>query len=381
MKLLSHSPITAFVLASALAFYATPGWTHGDEDHGPDNKQPVKAPSTAQSESTSAKRLPDGSLFVPKVVQRQLGVRTQTVEIQNLAATVELNGRVIADPNAGGRVQASQAGRLEAGANGLPRLGQVVVKGQTLLWLRPISSSIERGNQRATLAEIESQLRVAESKAARYAQLEGAVPQKDIETAKFELTALQQKRNAVGSSLGDAEALLAPVSGVVSASNVISGQVVEAREILLEIVDPARLSVEALAYDPTLIGSISSASVTLPNGSLILQYVGAARQLREQALPMLFSIKGDNAAVAVGQSVKVIAKTTRTVKGGAVAQAAIARNSAGETVVWVHAEPERFVQRRVTAQSLDSNTAAVTHGLAQGERVVSVGANLLAQVR
>lgn len=381
MKLLSPSPIAAFVLVSTLAFYATPGWSHGDEDHSSDNKQPVKTLSMAQSDSTAAKRLPDGSLFVPKVAQRQLGVRTQTVEIQDLAASVELNGRVIADPNAGGRVQASQAGRLEAGPNGLPRLGQKVAKGQTLLWLRPIASSIERGNQRASLAEIESQLRVAESKVARYAQLEGAVPQKDIEAAKFELTALQQRRTAVGGSLGDAEALVAPVSGVVSASNVVNGQVVEAREILLEIVDPARLSVEALAYDPSLIEGVSSASVSLPSGSLTLQYVGGARQLREQAMPILFSIIGSNAMVAVGQSVKVIAKTTRTVKGGAVAHSAVVRSSAGDAVVWVHAEPERFVQRRVTAQSLDANTSAITSGLSQGERVVSVGANLLTQVR
>ncbi|MBK7000114.1 MAG: HlyD family efflux transporter periplasmic adaptor subunit [Rhodoferax sp.] len=381
MKPLSLSPIAGYFLASAFAFSTTYSWAHGDEDHGQDSKQPAKVASIIQFDSSSAKRLPDGSLFVPKAVQRQLGIRTQTVDIQELAATVELNGRVVADPNSGGRVQASQAGRLEGGPTGLPKLGQKVVKGQTLLWLRPVASSIERGNQRSALAEIESQLSVAERKVARYAQLEGAVPQKDIEAAKFELTALQQRRNAVGSSLGDAEALVAPVTGVISASNVISGQVVEAREILLEIVDPAQLSVEALAYDPSLIEGISSASVPLPNGSLSLQYVGGARQLREQALPILFSIKSNNAPVAVGQSVKVIAKTTRTVKGAAVVQAAVARNSAGDTVVWVHIEPEKFVQRRVSAQSLDANTAAITSGLTQGDRVVSVGANLLTQVR
>lgn len=381
MKLFSLSRIAGYFIASVVVLSATNGWAHGDEDHSQDSKLPVKTASNAQSDSTSARRLPDGSLFVPKAVQRQLGIRTETVGIQELAATVELNGRVIADPNSGGRVQASQAGRLEGGPNGLPKLGQKVVKGQALLWLRPVASSIERGNQRSALAEIESQLRIAERKVARYAQLDGAVPQKDIEAAKIELSALQQRRSAVGSSLGDAEVLTAPVTGVISASNVVSGQVVEAREILLEIIDPTRLSVEALAYDPSLIEGIRSASVPLPNGSLSLQYVGGARQLREQALPILFNIKGNNASVAVGQSVKVIAKTTRTVKGAAVAQAAVARSSSGDTVVWVHSEPERFLQRRVSVQSLDANMVAITSGLTQSERVVGVGANLLAQVR
>jgi hypothetical protein len=44
-------------------------------------------------------RLADGSLFVPKPVQRQLGIRTLPVRIGDLAATVELNGKVIPTRN------------------------------------------------------------------------------------------------------------------------------------------------------------------------------------------------------------------------------------------------------------------------------------------
>ena len=85
------------------------------------------------AEATAAQRLPDGSLFVPKAVQRQLGLRHVLAHIDDLAATVEFNGKVIADPNAGGRVQATQSGRLEAGPKGLPTLGRKVVKGRC--WL------------------------------------------------------------------------------------------------------------------------------------------------------------------------------------------------------------------------------------------------------
>ena len=331
--------------------------------------------------SISAQRLPDGSLFVPKAVQRQLGIRTVLAEVKALAATLELNGRVMADPNAGGRVQATQSGRIEAGPKGLPMLGQKVVKGQVLLWLRPSLGSVERGNQRAALAEIESQLAQATAKAARYAQLEGALPQKDIEASRFELAALQKRRAAVNGSLMDAEALVAPASGVVSATYVVNGQVVEARETLLEIIDPARLSVEALAYDAALVDGIKTASVPLPGGALALQFVGGGKQLREQALPLLFRIQSQNAPVAVGQSVKVIVKTARTRKGVAVPQAAVTRNSAGDTVVWLHLGAERFQAHRVSAQPLDGDTVAVSTGIAAGDRVVSVGANLLAQVR
>lgn len=393
-KLDSKLLATLLVVSCALLGIGSPAWAHGDEDHSRDKASAAatsKAAATGSDagdargvpsgEVTSAQRLPDGSLSVPKAVQRQLGIRTVLAQSGPLAATVELNGRVMADANAGGRVQAIQGGRIEAGPRGLPVLGQKVVKGQVLLWLRPGIGSVERGNQRAALAEIDAQLALATARAARYAQLDGAVPRKDIDASRIELGALNQRRAAVASSLGEAESLVAPAAGVISAVNVVNGQVVEPRETLLEIVDPARLSVEALAYDPALVDGIQSASVPLSGGALELRFMGGGRQLREQALPLLFRVKSQNAPVAVGQPVKVIAKTSRTVAGVAVPEAAVARNSAGETAVWVHVAPERFVQRRVSAQPLDALTVALTAGVATGERVVSEGANLLAQIR
>ena len=156
------------------------------------------------------------------------------------------------------------------------------------------------------------------------------VPQKDIAASQLELQALQKRQAAVAGSLGEAEALVAPATGVISAMGVVNGQVVEARETLLEIVDPARLSVEALAYDASLVNGIRSASVPLVGGALELQFVGGGQQLREQALPLLFRVKSQNAPVAVGQAVKVIVKTSRTTPGTAVPHAAVARNSAGD---------------------------------------------------
>lgn len=384
MKQINTGKLVA--LATTTLMGLSTAWAHGDEDHSQDKKANGTVASNTRAnampvQTTASQRLPDGSLFVPKTAQHQLGIRTVLAEVKDLSSTVELNGRVIADPNAGGRVQATQAGRITAGSNGLPILGQRVTKGQVLLWLQPTIGSIERSNQRATLAELDSQLAIAERKVTRYAQLEGSIPQKEIESSKFELSALKQRRAALAAGLSEAESLTASVSGVISATNVVNGQVVEARDILFEIVDPARLAVEALAYDPALIDGIASASASLAGIALDLQFVGGGKQLREQALPLLFRVKNQNALIAVGQTLKVIAKTSRMVKGVTVPLTSLARNSAGETVVWVHNGPERFIQRRVSAQPLDANTVAVTTGIASGDRVVSQGANLLAQVR
>lgn len=354
---------------------------HGDEDHGRDSR-PAAVAASADSSADAPRRLSDGSLFVPKAVQRQLGLRHVVAEVGDLAATVEFNGKVIADPNAGGRIQATQSGRIEAGPQGVPTLGQKVAKGQVLAYLRPVASSIERGNQRAQLAELEAQLAIAERKRVRYEQLEGAVPQSAIEAARFEAEALKKRRAAVGASIGAAERLTAPVSGVIGAANVVAGQVVEVKEILFEVIDPARLAVEALAYDAALAEGLAAASAPLPGGGVLeLQFVGGGRQLREQAIPLLFRVKSANAPVAVGQPLKVIAQTARTVKGAALPQAALVKVSAGETAVWVRDGAERFVLRKVSVAPLDATRAAAISGIGKGERVVSEGAGLLAQVR
>ncbi len=377
--------LAAVVTAALLGLAAGRAIAHGDEDHSQDKKPAAAKPAptgTLPAEATAAQRLPDGSLFVPKAVQRQLGLRHVVAAVGELAATAEFNGKVIADPNAGGRVQATQSGRVEAGPKGLPTLGQKVTKGQVLAYLRPVASSIERGNQQAQLAEIEAQLAIAERKLARYEQLEGAVPQSAIEAARFEAAALKKRRAAVGASIGAPEPLVAPVSGVVGAANVVAGQVVEAKEILFEVIDPARLAVEALAYDAALAEGLAAASAPLPgNGALELQFVGGGRQLREQAIPLLFRVKSTNAPVAVGQPLKVIARTTRTVKGAAVPLGAVVKVSAGGTAVWVRDGAERFVLRRVVVAPLDAARIAVVKGIESGERIVTEGAGLLAQVR
>lgn len=382
--------IDLHVLVAALALGLVTGvaFAHGDEDHSQDAKK--KAPAAASAAGTmgsagvtvALQRLADGSLFVPKPVQRQLGLRTQPVRIAELAATVELNGQIIPDPETSGRVQAMFAGSVIPGPKGMPTAGRRVTKGEVLAYLRPISGAIERGNQKASLAELEAQLAIAEGKMKRFEQLEGAVPQKEIEAARIEHTALQQRRAYVRASIDSAEQLVAPATGIVSASHhLLAGQVVDAKEVLFEIVDPARLAVEALAYDVGIAKTLVSASALADQTALDLKFVGGGQQLREQALPLLFRITNPNAAVAVGQPVKVIVRIDKGVKGATVPRAALTKVGAGETAVWVHTEAERFVARRIRHQSLDAANVAILEGLHDGDRVVTIGAGLLSQVR
>ncbi len=374
-------------LVLALALHAQIAGAHGDEDHTKDAKLAGAPPgytagtAAAVAGDSSPVRLPDGSVLVPKGSQRQLVIRTVVARIEEHAQSVELNGRVTADPNAGGPVQASQPGRIEPGPRGLPVLGQAVAKGQVLAYLRPVANAIERGNQQAQLAELASQLGLAEKKVRRLEELEGSVPRKEIEAARAEFVSLGQRKAAIDASLNQREALIAPVTGVVSAASALAGQVVEARETLFEIVDPKRLLVEALAYDAAVVEHIAGASGAARAGVLELAYLGGGAQLRAQALPLQFRIKQPLPPLAVGEPVKVIVRLGQRIKAVAVPVGALVRNASGETVVWVHDEAERFVQKRVRSQPLDAARVAVVSGIAGGERVVTSGAAALAQVR
>ncbi len=345
----------------------------GGHDHG-------DAPAAANA--NGPQRQPNGSVFLPKPAQRQLAVRTLLAELIELPRSIELNGKVLMDPNVGGRVQPLNAGRVEPGPRGLPSAGQAVRKGEVLAYVVSSSAPIERANQAANLAELRAAKALADKRLARLRELVDTVPRKDIEAAESEAASLAGRIAAVGVGLSPREALLAPVSGVIASASVVTGQVVDARELLFEIIDPSRLRIEALAFDAALAANVGSATLAVGNQRVPLVFVGAARSLRDQALPLAFRAQGDAlSSLAVGQPVRVFVQTKDKLKGIAVPMAALMKNPANQTVVWVKTAAERFEPRAVTTEVLDGVTVAVTSGLQAGDRVATQGATLINQVR
>lgn len=369
-------PSLLAVLAVLPLLQPAPGFAHEGEEHGAaDKASPLPAGS-------SPARLGDGSVFVPKAAQRLLGLRTVLAKEQDIALVTELNGHVVADPNFSGRVQASQSGRIEAGPHGLPHLGEKVAKGQVLAYLVPAASSLERGNSQAQLAEVEAQLGLAQKRAERLEQLSGSIPRRELDAAHADLEGLKQRKAALAASLYQREALRAPVSGSVSRAAVAAGQVVEARDVLFEIVNPDKLWVEALAYDTTLAGQIAGAAAVTEGGkSVALTLLGRSLELREHAVPLQFRVVSPAPPLSVSEPLKVYAQTRQRVRGILLPRASVGKSAGGESEVWVHVSAERFAPRKVRVQPVDGANVAVVQGLHADERVVSTGAPLLAQVR
>lgn len=335
---------------------------------------------SAPASTAGLARLPDGSVQVPKLAQRRMGVRTVLAPEGLHARTVTLNGRVAIDPRWGGRVQAGISGRVEAPASGLPLAGQPVRQGQVLAWLQPLLGAADRSAQQAQLAQVRAQRVQAQQRTARLAQLEGSVPRKDIEAAQAELRGLKEQEDVLARTLNGREAIRAAASGVLASAGVLAGQVVQPGDVLFEIVDPRRVVIEADMVDAALAGQVASAS--LPSQPQVrLRFVGAARALRQGRLPLTFAADTGGAVLSIGQPVTVAVALSERVNGVAVPAQAVVRNPANQPVVWIKAGAERFVPQPVQTQALDAATVLVTQGLAADNRVVVQGAALINQIR
>ena len=367
----------SFLVASLAGAVLLPAAYAGPGAHGP-NGEHLDAPATVNASGLARRQ--DGSVNVPKLAQRRMAIRTVMAHAEELPLTVELNGRVAIDPNAGGRVQAPFAGRIEPGPKGLPVAGQRVEKGQVLLHLRPVAGAIERGNQQAQLVEIQTNRRLAEQRVKRLESLEGTVPQKEIEAAHAELASLAGRERAVSASVVGSEAVIASASGIISTANALSGQIVEARDVLFDIVDPNRMMVEALTTDVGLAARIDSAGLAGISG-VELSLLGGARSLRDGALPLNFRASAKGVPLAIGQPVTVVARLNEKVKGIALPAEAVVRNPANESVVWIKSGSERFIAQPVEFKPLDAKTIVVVKGLAPDNRVVVSGSALINQIR
>jgi cobalt-zinc-cadmium efflux system membrane fusion protein len=350
--------------------------------HGPGGEH-LDAPG-ATSNPSGLVRLPDGSVNVPKAAQRRLAIRTRLVPESEAAATLQLPGQVVADPNASGQVQALHGGRVEPGPRGLPVAGQAVKRGDVLAWVRHHAEPYAAGAQQAQLAELKAQRQLAEQRVQRLEGLEGTVPRKEIEAARSEAASLAERERSIAASLVAREALSAPVSGVVARSTLAVGQVVEPSQVLVEIVDPARVLVEASTADPALPARVGSA--TLANApDARLRLLGAARVLRDGVLPLTFAVSpskpGAALPLALGQPVTVLVQLRERVKGFVLPAEAVVRNPANEPVVWIKSGAERYIPQPVRVQALDATQVVVTQGLGADNRVVVQGAALIAQIR
>jgi multidrug efflux pump subunit AcrA (membrane-fusion protein) len=378
------TPPAALVLCLLALWPPGPAGAHEGHDHGAPAKA-TAAPVAAAGEA--AQRQPDGALFVPKPVQRLLGLRTVPAEPGEWPDTFTLTGHVVADPNASALVQAPLRGRIELPEGGLPQLGAWVRQGQILARLAPILDAVDHTTLQAELAQIDGRIAIVSRNLERLRQLGINAPRQDLEQTDAELASLVTRRKAISDRFSERLPLTAPVSGVLALRNASPGQIVAGGDTLFTLLDPQRLWVEALLYDTDHASHFTAASARTADGQeLRLTPLGTGYELRGHALPIQFRIEprpADTHApyLAVRQPLTVVAQMHHGSSGLRIPARALQKAADGTDQVWVRTQPEQFRPQRVEARDLGGGFSVVTRGLTAGDRVVTDGASLLSQVR
>jgi membrane fusion protein, heavy metal efflux system len=370
------SSILILTMAS-LTMSASERAARAHEGHDENAKAPI-------AQADTARRLPGGQVFVPKPMQRILDVRTVAAKPQTVPKTAVFVGRIIADPNRSGVVQSINGGRAIAPEQGLPRLGQRIAKGDILVSVEPALPLADRTTISERAGEIEQLIAVAEAKLRRLRPLgeRGVIAAAQIIDAETELEGLYRRRNVIRETRVEPEVLRAPIDGVIAIARVVSGQVVQAQDVLFQVIDPASLWVEAFDYgdtDPTILKHATA--IGAGNKPMTLSFQGWSRALQQQATVVQFSIADPPPSIRVGQPVTVTAEQSDTVTGVIVSRNAIVRGGNGETIVWRHVEPELFEQRTVRTEPFDAANVLIAAGVTDGDRIVVRGAELINQIR
>lgn len=360
--------LAACVMAFPAASWAGPGHDHGEA-------------ATAVA-GDGPRRIATGEVFLPKPAQRQLKVRTSPALIEQHAKVIELNGKVVLDPQTGGLVQTITGGRFEAVKGGVPQLGKKVMKGELLGYVVAGQAPLERSGQQAELAQLRAQLALAESRLQRVQQLKDTIPKKELDASASAVQSLKGQVAALAGGIGAKEALRAPTNGVIASSQAVAGKVFDAGDLLFEVVNPSVLRIDANWFDGATVPALGGAKVSSSGQTIALKYLGASGAVRDQALTLAFENRElSKAQFATGQLLKVYAEQAEKIEGIAVASSALVKNAANQTAVWVKVQPETFEPRVVTTEPLDGQQVLITSGLKPFDRVVVQAASLINQIR
>ncbi|MFO1425687.1 MAG: HlyD family efflux transporter periplasmic adaptor subunit [Steroidobacteraceae bacterium] len=363
-------------LTLALALASGVARAHEGHDHA-EEAAPAIVPAGERP-----MRLPDGSVYVPKATQRLIELRTQVAVESATPVAVRLGGELVGDPRASALLQTLQGGRVVAHAGHWPVLGARVRRGEVVLRLQPSGSAGERASTAAEAARAQSELAQAQAELARIESLPGIVSRAELDTTRARVRSLELQRAALAAPGGAGEGLASPIDGIIAAINVQPGQVVAPGESLVTIIDPSRMSVDALAFEPIAVGEVTRATVALRDGTTLqARLAGVGAQLKGGAIPVRLDLLGVAPGLVAGQPVVAYLERTLTARGLLLPAEAVVHTPTGEYVVYEKTSAERFVPRSVRMRPVSGASVAVLSGLESGARAVVQGASLIAQIR
>ena len=325
-------------------------------------------------------------------------VRVETLQLQPLAISSELSGRILAPRTA--EVRARVAGVV---LKRVYREGSDVKQGDVLFLIDPAPFKADHDSARATLAKAQANLYQARLQEQRYRELvdDKAVSRQEYDNARASFlqadaevaeakAALERARLNLGYAT-----VTAPISGRIGRALVTEGALVGQNETTplatIQQLDPIHADVTQSTRELNALRRALRAGELQQVGdgqarATLIQDDGSAYPLPGKLLFSDISVDPSTNQITLrsefpnpdldllpGSYVRVRLEQAVQPKGLSVPQQAILRDSAGQPRVLVVDGEQRIVERAVMLGSAQNNRWIVSEGLTPGDRVVTEG--------
>lgn len=325
-------------------------------------------------------------------------VRVETLQLQPLAISSELSGRILAPRTA--EVRARVAGVV---LKRVYREGSDVKQGDVLFLIDPAPFKADHDSARATLAKAEATLYQARLQEQRYRELvdDKAVSRQEYDNAKAsflqadaDVAAAKAALERTRLNLGYAT-VTAPISGRIGRAQVTEGALVGQNEstplATIQQLDPIHADVTQSTRELNALRRALRAGELQQVGdgqarATLIQYDGSAYPLPGKLLFSDISVDPSTNQITLrsefpnpdldllpGSYVRVRLEQAVQPKGLSVPQRAILRDSAGVPKVLVVDAQARVSDRQVVLGSAQGDRWVVSEGLTPGEQVVVEG--------
>lgn len=150
------------------------------------------------------------------------------------------------------------------------------------------------------------------------------------------------------------------------------------------VAGPNGAVVEIALYDQVAPEQIHAASVVGPGSArAAVTLASRSAELKQNAIILTFTLSSDVPALlrTIGQRVSVMVEAGEPIGGVVLPRAAVVTAPNGQSVVFEHVEPERFVPKLVLFAPVGGDRVVVTSGLAAGDKIVVEAASLINQIR
>ncbi|MFN7366038.1 MAG: efflux RND transporter periplasmic adaptor subunit [Alphaproteobacteria bacterium] len=376
-----------FSVSVLLLFSMSHAIGHGDHPgHSSENEESQKHAPHEEDKDQHVIAASSGGIIVPKELQFHLGIVTEKASEKPLKGTIRLVGTVISDPTGYARLQATQTARVINHPDyPLPLPGQAVKAGQVILAVAPTLTTIESTDQKNALYKAESEITQRRKEVGRLEKLGQYAAKKDLENAQAELERALKQKDEITNGTFKPELLRSPIDGFISDLHVRPGEIVTSDKTIAEVVDPNKLLVEALVFDPDIANQIVGGyifSPLKPLKTINVKILGISPKVDREDQAIHIQLKPDkiDSNIKLDMTVEVVGELKETQPTLVIPQKAIAEDATG-TWIFVHTNPETFEARKIRIRRQVADMVEIEEGLLPGERVVIEGAYLLNQAK